>query len=111
MIDGDVVVTEQGDILLAHSVKQAIRVRLLWFFSEWRFNTEFGIPYYEEILIKNPNIPKAKLLISQAIRDVEEVVDVEDIQISIDSTNRTALVSFVVYTTKESFRMEVELGG
>ena len=63
--DGGLAIGETGDISITDSVRQAIRVRLRWFFQEWRLGPEIGIPYYEEILVKNPN----NLRIKQSIRD------------------------------------------
>ena len=34
--DGDLVVTDTGDIRLTNSVRQAITIRLLWFAREWK---------------------------------------------------------------------------
>ena len=110
MKEGDLVITQGGDIVLADSVRQAIRIRLLWFAAEWRFNTEFGIPYYDEVLIKNPNVEKIKLILVREIRKVEEVIDVQNMQIVMDNQNRAAYVTFTVYTSEETFDMEVALG-
>lgn len=110
MSEGDLVITQGGDVILADSVRQAIRIRLLWFAAEWRFNTDFGIPYYEEVYVKNPNIEKIKLILSREILSVEEVTDVRNMSIQLDSLNRVASVYFTVYTSQESFDMEVALG-
>lgn len=107
---GDLVVTKGGDIVLTDSVRQAIRIRLLWFAREWRFNTSFGIPYYDEVYIKNPNLEKIKLILTREIRKVEEVLDVQNMNISLDRQNRVATVTFTVYTSEEAFDMEVALG-
>ncbi len=53
--DGDLYLTSNGDVSLTDSVRQAILIRLRWFLGEWIFNTSFGMPYYSQILIKNPN--------------------------------------------------------
>ena len=72
---GDLHITDTGDILLTDSiqknfpttgnlsVRQAVLIRLRWFFAEWRFSPQAGFPYFEEVLIKNPNIPKIKGLL------------------------------------------------
>ena len=52
---GDLYVSPNGDILLENSVAQKIRIRLLWFLEEWRWNREEGLPYMESLLIKNPD--------------------------------------------------------
>ena len=110
MSNGDLVITDSGDIVLADSVRQAIRIRLLWFAGEWRFNTDFGVPYYDEVLVKNPNIEKIKLILNREIRNVDEVTDVRNMSIQMDNQNRAASVSFTVYTSQEIFDMEVALG-
>lgn len=110
MKEGDLVITKGGDIVLADSVRQAIRIRLLWFAGEWRFNTGYGIPYYDEVYIKNPNLEKIKLILSREIHNVDEVVDVQNMDIVMDKQNRVANVTFTVYTNEETFDMEVALG-
>lgn len=110
MKEGDLVITQGGDIVLADSVRQAIRIRLLWFAREWRFNTDFGVPYYDEVLIKKPNLEKIKLILMREIHKVEEVMDVRNMTIAVDSESRAASVTFTVYTNQETFDMEVALG-
>ena len=44
------------DIVLANSVRQKIKIRLKWFFQEWRWDDEAGVPYFEYLFVKNPDI-------------------------------------------------------
>ena len=108
--DGDLVVTDTGDIRLTNSVRQAITIRLLWFAREWRFNTSYGIPYYDEVYVKRPNLDKIKLIFASEIRKVEEVLEVENLQLIVDAQSRIAGLTFTVYTSREIFDMEVGLG-
>ena len=110
MQSGDLVITDGGDIVLADSVRQAIRIRLLWFAREWRFNTEYGIPYYDEVFVKNPNLDKLMLIFAREIRKVDEVLDVQNMNMKLDNQNRLANLTFTVYTSEETFDMEVALG-
>ena len=64
-----------GDIIITDSVEQAIQIRLRWFFKEWRLGPRKGIPYWEEVLIKNPNKLRIRQLFREAILSVEEVED------------------------------------
>ena len=105
--DGDLAIGETGDISITDSVRQAIRVRLRWFFQEWRLGPEFGIPYYEEILVKNPNNLRIKQIIRDEILTVEEVDDVRNIVLTVDSEERTAVVSFTVAVGDKILREEV----
>lgn len=54
--DGDLYLTETGDISLVESVAQKIKIRLRWWLGEWRWDEEEGMPYRDELFIKNPGI-------------------------------------------------------
>ena len=87
--DGDLYINPAtGDIQITDSVEQAIRIRLLWFWGEWRLGPDHGIPYFEEILIKNPNKLRIRQLFREAIMPVEEVVKLRDLQANIDPATR-----------------------
>ena len=92
--EGDLAVVPKSFVNLTDSVAQAITVRLRWFFNEWRFAPQYGVPYFEEILIKNPN----DLRITQIIR--------EDISVTLQP-NRTALIRFMVQVEGDFRDMEV----
>lgn len=105
---GDLNITDHGDIQLTESVRQAIRIRLLWFFSEWRF-ASFGIPYFEEVFVKNPNIRRIRAIIRREVMSVREVRDIHNIRININQQNRAARISFTAVTDEETYREEVEI--
>ena len=105
--DGDLVITELGDIVLTESVRQAVRIRLLWFLPEWRFAPEFGVPYFEEILVKNPNLERIRRIIRDKVMSVDDVTDARNISVILDKPTRTAKVTLEVVTDEETFREEV----
>ena len=107
--DGDLSITETGDIQLTDSVRQAIRIRLLWFFGEWRFAPQFGVPYWEEVLVKNPNISRIRRIIREQIMSVEQVRDVRNLRVDVSAQTRAALISFEAITNEETFRQEVDI--
>jgi hypothetical protein len=107
--DGDLFVTEYGDISLTDSVRQAVRIRLLWFFEEWRFGPQFGIPYYEEILTKNPNLERIKRIIRDEAFSVDGVTDIRNIAIAVDKATRVASVSFEITVPEGTYREEAEI--
>lgn len=107
--DGDMLVTKRGDIILENSVAQKIRIRLLWFEGEWRWNVEEGLPYMTDLLIKNPDTDYFESLIREKIFEVEEVVDVKDVQVVFDRRTREAVISYVALTDYETIREEVRI--
>ena len=107
--DGDLNITDYGDIMLTESVRQAIRIRLLWFFSEWRFAPGLGVPYFEDILIKNPNMNRIRRIIRNEVMSVREVRDVRNLQVVINALSRRAVISFFAVTDEETYHEEVEI--
>lgn len=102
---------KNNDIRLVNSVQQKIKIRLKWFFQEWRWDDEAGIPYFEYLLTKNPDLEMAKELIEDAIFNVDEVTEVDNVEIVVDTLNRTALITYTAVTDEETFREEVQLDG
>ncbi len=105
---GDLFLTEKGDIRLEHSVRQQIRILILWFFGEWRWNEELGLPYYENLLIKNPDIEHFEDALKEAIFEIEEVVET-DAEISYDNQTREAVVRYTAITDLETVKEEIRI--
>ena len=105
--DGDLFINENGDITLTDSVRQAVRIRLQWFFNEWRFAPQYGVPYFEDILIKNPDIERVRRIIRDEAASVDEVQDVQNIRIAVNKAERTAQVTLDIVIAEETYREEV----
>ena len=106
---GDLELTQRGDILPTDSIAQAVRVRLLWFFEEWRLGPDLGFPYFEHLFVKNPNETKLRHLIRETVMEVEGVTDVTDITFTVDRKQRTAAISIIFTTDEDTFREEVNI--
>ena len=106
---GDLELTDSGDITPTESIVQAVRIRLRWFFGEWRLGPGLGFPYFEQLLIKNPNESKLRGLIRDSVTAVDGVTDVTDVQFNINKTTRKAAVSITFTTDEETFREEMEI--
>ena len=91
--DGDLQIDCFQGVSITDSVAQAIRIRLLWFFNEWRFSPDFGIPYFEKILVKNPNNLRIIQIMREEIMSVDEVEAVKNIKLTVNN-DRTAKISF-----------------
>ena len=107
--DGDLDISETGDISLTDSVRQAVRIRLLWFFEEWRFAPEFGVPYFEIFLVKNPNIAHIRRIIRDEVMSVDGVLDAKNIAANVNSRERSARISLDIEVAEETYREELEI--
>lgn len=106
---GDLELSLAGDISSTESIVQAVRIRLLWFFREWRLGPGLGIPYFENILVKSPNEVKVRHLIREAVMSVEGVTNVRGVDLSIDKRTRQAAITVAFSTDEESFKEEVKI--
>lgn len=100
-----------ADIVLANSVQQKIRIRLRWLFQEWRWDDEAGIPYFECLFIKNPDLEQVKEMVEEQIFNVDEVTEINDVSIEIDSKSRRATIRYEAVTDGGTFRGEVIVHG
>ena len=108
---GDMYVSPKGDIVLNDSVSQKIRIRLLWFLGEWRWDPEEGIPYFDDVFIKNPDTDRIETIIREKIFEVTEVTEVNDVTVELDSKARRVKVKFEAKTDEETLREEVVFDG
>lgn len=90
--NGDLELSAAGDVIPTDSIAQAVRIRLLWFFEEWRLGPELGFPYFEHLFVKNPNEMKLRHLIRETVMAVEGVTDVTEITFQIDKKTRQAAI-------------------
>ena len=110
--DWDIAINpETADIELIDSPMQEIMIRLQWFAKEWIFAPQYGLSYWENILVKNPDTARIKNLIKKEIQKVDTVEAVENIGIQINTGKRTCSISFDVKIGEELYRKEVELHG
>ena len=106
---GDLCISESGDLKLEDSVAQKIRIRLLWFEGEWRWDTEEGIPYFENLFVKNPDTDHFESLVRERIFEVEEVTEVKEVSVTYDRKTRDAVIRYTALTDFEKIIEEVRI--
>lgn len=82
IVDGD-------DALLQH-----LLIRLRLFKGEWFLDERVGVPYYDSILIKNPDLVAIRSIFRQAILTTPGIASLDALTTSYDSTTRTLTVTF-----------------
>ena len=108
---GDIDVSAVGDIFITESVRQAVLIRLRWFFGEWRLGPDMGFKWFEEVFVKNPNLVKIRSLIRDEIMQVDGVTAAEVTSVKYDEAKRTATIAYTVTVGEEVFKEEVALNG
>jgi hypothetical protein len=82
-------------------VGQKLRILLSTVLGEWYLDITAGLPYFEEILVKNPNMSYVDSLVKAAILSVPEVSAIVQYT-SLYETNRELQIDFTVETTTGS---------
>lgn len=97
--DNNLVITAGRPELVADSeaIVQSIRLRLQVFKGEWFLDESEGLPYFQEILVKNPNTAQIRRLIAERIEGTPGVVRLDSLDLRFDRAARVLSVSFVAF--------------
>ena len=88
--DGDILVSS-GDLALtgdATAVKQSLAIRLQFFAGEWFLDLDAGLPYFESILVKNPDLLAVRSLYRDVILETPGVQDLELLEFDYEGATR-----------------------
>ena len=108
MTSRDLLLTDAGDLDLsgnaAHlssdleAIRQSIAIRLRFFRGEWFLDETAGLPYFQEILIKNPQVPALQSVFRAELLKTPGVSSVESLSLVFDKPGRELAVTFRVMT-------------
>lgn len=73
---------------------QSLSFRLKCFYGEWQLNTTVGVRYFQDILVKNPDLAKVESLIKSEILNTPNVNSLLSFDLNYDPINRTASITF-----------------
>ena len=74
---------------------QKIRQRLLFILGEWVLDIRLGQPWFEEILVKNPNMKLVQQRVRDCILGVPGITNVRQVEILWDRVNRNLSLAYV----------------
>jgi hypothetical protein len=96
--NGDLSVSAAGELSLtsgvAETAKQELWIELRTFLGEWFLDTTVGVPFYRDVLIKNPNLALLRTLFIQKIQANQYVESVLSINLDWDRGTRSLTVDF-----------------
>lgn len=94
--DGDLEI-KNGDLRLTSGddgVRQHLQQRLKTFLGEWFLDLDVGLPYFQDILVKNPNVNQIDGIVKQKILTTPGVVELLSFTMNFDSSARALSVEF-----------------
>jgi hypothetical protein len=93
LVNGDLVLTQSDD-----AIRQLIVQRLRTFLGEWFLDLSVGVPYFQDILKKNPNIQVVDGVLKQTILDTPGVVELLTFELDFESGTRKLKVDCSIRT-------------
>lgn len=104
--NGDLVLTSQGD-----AVRQHLLQRLRTFRGEWFLDLSEGVPYYQDILVKNPNPDVVDGVLKEVILTTPGVDELLTFELDYDQATRRLTLDFSVRVLDTIIDFEsIELG-
>lgn len=79
-------------------VVQRIKQRLWFFLGEWFLNIREGVPYYQQILVKRPQLPTVESIFKRTILQTPGVVQLMQFSLEYENDIRRLRVDFRVNT-------------
>jgi hypothetical protein len=107
---GDLDLTRPALVSGAEYACQKIRQLLLFFKGEWGWDETLGILYYQDILVKGPNLELIRGIYRREIMKVPGIVAVPLVTLEIDPVSRLLTVAFRA-TYQEPGTLPVEVSG
>lgn len=100
---GDILITDAAfsivrgdDALLQH-----LAIRLRFFLGEWFLDLRVGIPYFESILLKNPNLITVQSVFREAILETPGVASISRFDLDVNASTRVLTLEFTVIKTAD----------
>lgn len=94
----------------AESVAQNVVTRLRTFKGEWFLDTDFGVAWFQSILVKPSNIPLSEALIKAMIIATDGVDQIKSFSLTVNSAKRIASLSVsltTIYGTTENIQVNL----
>ena len=76
------------------AIRQHVAIRLQFFQGEYFLDESRGVPYFTDILVKNPDLVLIRSIFRQVILETPGVISITDYQLDLDAALRELSVSF-----------------
>lgn len=94
----------------ADKIAQEIKINLLTFLGEWFLDETWGVPYLEDILIKNPRMSLVEAILREHVESIPDVNSVTSFGLNWDRAKRTLNIDFGCDTTLGPIQDSATLG-
>ena len=110
---GDLDITDSQLSLTSglQAIQQHLQVKLRIFLGEWFLNTDVGVPYYRDVLIKSPNFVQVSATLKTEILETTGVLELSSFEFDYDNEIRAFTLDFKTLTEEGviDFSQEIEV--
>ena len=102
-----------GDLVLnaaLESIRQNLQSRISFFLGEWFLDVDDGLPYYQEVLKKNPDPVVLDGVFKFVILATPGVLGLDEFDMSLDTSAREFKLSFKARCTDGVIQFDQALG-
>jgi|WetSurMetagenome_2_1015567.scaffolds.fasta_scaffold200359_1 hypothetical protein len=100
IVNGDLTLTLDSNPNGTNPVLQNILQILRFYYGEWFLDNTKGIPWFQQILVKNPSLAKIESILINGILGVPGVTQLTEFTLTPNFAQRTLKISFKCITTK-----------
>lgn len=102
----DLALEDNSLVLLSDLVAetaQRLKTKFQFFYGEWQLEPRAGMPLFEKVLVKNPNLAEIRDLYRETITQDTAVEELNSLELDFDSPTRNLSISFEATLTDGSF--------
>jgi hypothetical protein len=89
---------DDTDVSDVEQVAQNITIRLKLIYGEWFLNTQLGVPWFDKVFVKNPDLSAIDIIIKSVIAETPEVTGIVQYASQINRATRHLVISFQATT-------------
>ena len=80
----------------AEAFAQNVKTRLLLLQGEWFLDTDAGVPYLQEIMVKPANLPLVEAIIKRTILETEDALEIRSFSMNLNGNTRKLEIAATV---------------
>lgn len=106
-------IIQNGDLVLnsgLEAIRQNLQSRLSFFLGEWFLDVDAGVPYYQDVLKKNPDPVILDGVFKDAILGTPGVIGLDEFDMQMDTALRQLKLTFRARTTDGPIDFDELLG-
>lgn len=78
----------------AEATRQRAECELAFFLGEWFLDVRKGVPYYRDVLVKNPDLEVVRSVLRRVLLEVPGIVSVSRLDVAPPAGNRRAAIDW-----------------